>query len=277
MAQMHVMAGAGDKLDMPVIKTITLADLTEALRRGAEDFWAKPSHYFLLMLIYPVIGIVLTVWMNGFHTWPLLYPLIGGFALIGPIAALPLYEISRRRELGEEPSWRDAMSVIRSPAMGGIIAIGAMLFVLFTLWLTSAQALYESLFGSSPPQTFGAMFNQVFAEPGGMTLAIIGTAVGAAFALVVLCTSVIAFPLLLDRDVGAYVAVETSFRAVMHNRIPMLAWGLIVGVSVFVGALTLFVGLAVILPILGHATWHLYRATVDDASMIRTMPNGQRI
>lgn len=277
MAQMHVMAGAGDKLDLPVIKTITLADLTEALRRGAADFWAKPSHYFLLALIYPVIGIVLTVWMNGFHTWPLLYPLIGGFALIGPIAALPLYEISRRRELGEEPSWRDAIGVIHSPAMGSIIAIGAMLFVLFTLWLTSAQALYESLFGSSPPQTFGAMFNQVFAEPGGMTLAIIGTAVGAAFALVVLCTSVIAFPLLLDRDVGAYVAVETSFRAVMHNLIPMLAWGLIVGISVFVGALTLFVGLAVILPILGHATWHLYRATVDDASMIRTMPHGQRI
>ncbi|KQN73619.1 DUF2189 domain-containing protein [Devosia sp. Leaf64] len=276
MAQMHVMAGAGDKLDLPVIKTITLADLTEALRRGAADFWAKPSHYFLLALIYPVIGIVLTVWMNGFHTWPLLYPLIGGFALIGPIAALPLYEISRRRELGEEPSWRDAIGVIHSPAMGSIIAIGAMLFVLFTLWLTSAQALYENLFGASPPQTFGAMFNQVFAEPGGMTLAIIGTAVGAAFALVVLCTSVIAFPLLLDRDVGAYVAVETSFRAVMHNLIPMLAWGLIVGISVFVGALTLFVGLAVILPILGHATWHLYRATVDDASMIRTMPHGQR-
>ncbi|KQT48361.1 cytochrome C oxidase subunit I [Devosia sp. Leaf420] len=277
MAQMHVMAGAGDKLDLPVIKTITLADLTEALRRGAADFWAKPSHYFLLALIYPVIGIVLTVWMNGFHTWPLLYPLIGGFALIGPIAALPLYEISRRRELGEEPSWRDAIGVIHSPAMGSIIAIGAMLFVLFTLWLTSAQALYENLFGASPPQTFGAMFNQVFAEPGGMTLAIIGTAVGAAFALVVLCSSVIAFPLLLDRDVGAYVAVETSFRAVMHNLIPMLAWGLIVGISVFVGALTLFVGLAVILPILGHATWHLYRATVDDASMIRTMPYGQRI
>ncbi|MDV3252430.1 DUF2189 domain-containing protein [Devosia sp. BK] len=276
MAQMHVMAGAGDKLDLPVIKTITLADLTEALRRGAADFWAKPSHYFLLALIYPLIGIVLTVWMNGFHTWPLLYPLIGGFALIGPIAALPLYEISRRRELGEEPSWRDAIGVIHSPAMGSIIAIGAMLFVLFTLWLTSAQALYENLFGASPPQTFGAMFNQVFAEPGGMTLAIIGTAVGAAFALVVLCTSVIAFPLLLDRDVGAYVAVETSFRAVMHNLIPMLAWGLIVGISVFVGALTLFVGLAVILPILGHATWHLYRATVDDASMIRTMPHGQR-
>ncbi|KKB78775.1 cytochrome C oxidase subunit I [Devosia soli] len=275
MAHIHLIAGAGDKLDFPVIKTIHLNDLATALRRGAEDFWAKPSHYLLLMVIYPIVGIVLTVWMNGFHTWPLLYPLIGGFALIGPIAALPLYEISRRRERGEEPSWRDALSVLHSPAIGSIVVVGVMLFVLFTLWLTSAQALYEGLFGSSPPQTFGAMFSQVFAEPGGMTLAIVGTAIGAGFALIVLATTVVAFPLLLDRDVGAYVAVETSFRAVMHNFVPMLAWGLIVGISVFLGALTLFVGLAVILPILGHATWHLYRLTIADASMIRDMAHGK--
>lgn len=271
MANLHVMAGAGDKLDMPVVQTITLSDLGAALRDGAADFWAKPSHYLMLMLIYPIVGIGLTVWMNGFHTWPLLYPLVGGFALIGPVAALPLYEVSRQREIGREISWSEAMHVFRSPAMGSIFALGAMLFIVFTLWLTSAQSLYEALFGASPPQTFAGLFNQIFAEPGGLTLAIIGTAIGAIFALVVLFTSVIAFPLLLDRDVGAYVAVETSMRAVMHNLLPMLAWGIIVGASVFLGALTLFVGLAVILPILGHATWHLYRRVVAPASMIRTM------
>ena len=100
MARMHIMSGAGEKLDMPAIRQITLSDLGDVLRRGAADFWAKPSHYVLLMLIYPMIGIVLTVWMNGWHTWTLLYPLVGGFALIGPIAALPLYEVSRRLEMG---------------------------------------------------------------------------------------------------------------------------------------------------------------------------------
>jgi len=269
MAQMHVMSGVGNKLDMPVIEKIGISDLMLALRRGAEDFWAKPSHYFLLALIYPIVGIVLTVWMNGFYTWSLLYPLIGGFALLGPVAALPLYEISRRREMGEDPTWRDAMSIVRSPAMGSIVMVGAILFVLFTLWLTSAQALYETLFGSTPPQTFQGLMAQIFNEPGGMTLAIIGTVVGAGFALVVLCTTVVAFPLLLDRDVGAYVAVETSFRAVMRNPLPMFVWGLIVGLAVFLGALTLFVGLAVVLPILGHATWHLYRRVVAAASFIR--------
>lgn len=269
MSRMHIMAGAGDKLDLPVIHQITLADLGDALRRGAADFWAKPSHYVLLMLIYPTIGIVLTVWMNGWHAWTLLYPLVGGFALIGPVAALPLYEVSRRRERGEHPSWRDAMGVLRSPAMGSIVAVGTMLFVLFTLWLTSAQALYESLFGPSPPRTLLALVDQVLTQPGGMTLLAIGTGMGAIFALVVLCTTVIAFPLMLDRDVGAYVAVETSLRAVMYNRVPLFVWGVIVGAGIFLASLPLFVGLAVVLPIFGHATWHLYRKLVEPASLIR--------
>jgi len=272
MAHLHIMNGAGDKLDMPIIRTITISDLFTALRRGAADFWEKPSHYVLLILIYPIVGIVLATWMNGYQTWSLLYPLVGGFALVGPIAAIPLYEVSRRREQGLDTSWGEAMNVIRSPAIGSIFALGIMLLVLFTLWLTSAQTLYESLFGSSPPNTFNGLLAQIFNEPGGMTLLIGGSLLGAGFALVVLCTSVIAFPLLLDRDVGAYVAVETSLRAVMRNPIALLAWGVIVGLSVFVGSLLLFVGLAVVLPILGHATWHLYRLLVEPASHIRQAP-----
>jgi uncharacterized membrane protein len=273
MARMHIMAGVGDKLDMPAIRTISVGDLAGILRRGSADFWSKPSHYILLMLIYPVIGIVLTVWMEGFHTWPLLYPLVGGFALLGPIAALPLYEISRRREQGEDTSWSEALGAFRSPAMGSILAVGAMLLVLFTLWLASAQALYETLFGASTPRTLLGLLDQVFNAPGGLTLLAVGTGLGTLFALVVLCTTVIAFPLLLDRDVGAYVAIETSLRAVLYNRVPMLCWGLIVGAALFLGALPLFVGLAVALPILGHSTWHLYRAVVEPASVIRSPLN----
>jgi uncharacterized membrane protein len=271
MSNFHIIAGAGEKLDKPIIRSITIADLFDALRRGASDFWDKPSHYIMLVLIYPIIGIVLTVWMNGFHTWPLLYPLIGGFALIGPFAALGLYEISRRREQGLDTSWSHALDVFRSPAIGSIAAVGVMLFVLFTLWLTAAQALYESLFGSSPPQTLSALMGQVFGEPGGTTLLLVGSMLGALFALVTLCTSVIAFPLLLDRDVGAFVAIETSFRAVMANPVPMLMWGIIVGAGLFLGSIPLFVGLALIIPIFGHATWHLYRKVVEPASMIRGM------
>lgn len=271
MSNFHVLAGAGEKLDMPVIRTITIADLFDALRRGAADFWDKPSHYVMLTIIYPLVGIVLAVWASGYHTWPLLYPLVGGFALIGPFAAIGLYEISRRREQGLDTAWSHAFEVLKSPAIGSIAAIGVMLLVVFTLWLTAAQALYESVFGSSTPQTLTGLMSQIFTEPGGMTLLIVGTLMGAVFALFTLCTTVIAFPLLLDRDVGAFVAVETSFRAVMHNPVPMLVWGIIVGAGLFVGSIPLFVGLAVVLPIFGHATWHLYRKLVEPASAIRGM------
>ncbi|WEK04119.1 MAG: DUF2189 domain-containing protein [Candidatus Devosia phytovorans] len=269
MSNFHILAGAGDKLDMPVINQITLGDLGDALRKGLSDFAEKPSHYVMLVLIYPIIGIVLTVWMDGYHTWPLLYPLIGGFALIGPFAALGLYEISRRREQGLDTSWSHAFEVLRSPAIGSIAVVGVLLFALFTLWLTGAQALYESVFGSTTPDTLNGLMAQVFTQRGGMTLLLAGSLLGAAFALVTLCTTVIAFPLLLDRDVGAFVAVETSFRAVIANPIPMLAWGVIVGAGLFLGSLPLFVGLAVVIPIFGHATWHLYRKLVEPASMLR--------
>ena len=269
MAHFHVIAGTGDKLDLPIIRTITLADLVEVLRRGAADFWEHPSHYAMLAIIYPIIGIVLTVWMNGFHTWPLLYPLVGGFALIGPFAAIGLYEISRRREQGLDTSWRHAFGVLKSPAIGSILAVAALLLVVFTLWLTSAQALYESLFGAATPQTLDALLVQIFTEPGGITLLLVGTMLGGLFALVTLCTTVIAFPLLLDRDVGAFVAVETSIRVVLKNPLPLLAWGLLVGTGLLLGMLVLFVGLAIVIPIFGHATWHLYRALVEPASAIR--------
>lgn len=269
MANFHVISGMGDKLDMPIIRSITIADLFDALRKGAADFWERPSHYVMLVLIYPIVGIVLTVWMNGYYTWPLLYPLIGGFALVGPFAAIGLYEISRRREMGEDTSWKHAFEVLRSPAIGSIAAVAVMLLVVFTLWLTAAQALYESVFGPAPPMSLGGLIDQVFNTPGGMTLLISGNLLGALFALFTLCTTVIAFPLLLDRDVGAFVAVETSFRAVMKNPVPMLAWGVIVGAGLFLGSLPLFVGLAVVIPIFGHATWHLYRKVIEPASAIR--------
>ncbi len=271
MADFHVIAGHGERLDKPMVNTIGMADLFTCLKLGARDFWEKPSHYALVAIIYVIAGVVLTVWMNGYHTWPLLYPLVGGFALLGPLAALPLYEVSRRREAGLDTSWSEAFAVLRSPAMPGILAVGGLLFVLFTLWVTSAQALYESLFGSSTPRTLTALVSQVTTEPGGATLIIVGTMLGALFALAALGLSVVAFPLLLDRDVGAYVAVETSVRVFMRNPLPILAWGVIIGVGLFLAALPLFVGLAVVLPIFGHATWHLYRHTVDTASEIRGM------
>lgn len=262
MAQFHIIAGATEANVYPDVRRISVADVFAALRQGLDDFWEKPSHYVFLCLIYPVAGLVLARWTSGANLLPLLFPLMSGFALIGPFAALGLYEISRRRELGLDTSWRHALEVRHSPAIPSIVAVGVLLLALFIAWILTAQALHVNLFGPEAPMSIGSFMNQVFTTPEGMRMIILGNGIGFVFAVVVLCTSVIAFPLLLDRDVGALSAIVTSIKAVLANPIPMALWGLIVAAFLLVGFLTLFVGLAIFIPVLGHATWHLYRKVV---------------
>ncbi len=268
MSTYHVMADAHGIVQHPDIRKIRFTHIGKALKLGFDDFWQKPSHYIFICLIYPVAGIALMAWSSGANLLPLIYPLATGFALIGPVAAIGLYEISRRRELGLDTSWRHALDVRNSTALPSIIALGAMLVGLFIAWLVSAHLLYSSLLGSSAPTDISAFMNDVFHTPEGLQLAIVGTAMGFVFALTVLATTVISFPLLLDRDVGAISAVETSIRVTLTNPWPILAWGLIVALLLFVGSLPVFAGLAIVLPLLGHATWHLYRMAVapDTAS-----------
>ncbi|AZO15247.1 DUF2189 domain-containing protein [Mesorhizobium sp. M2A.F.Ca.ET.043.05.1.1] len=263
MAGFHVMTDAYGAHVQPTVRHISTADLWEALKLGAEDFWAKPSHYVFLCLIYPIVGLILTQWSSGSNAIQLVYPLMSGFALIGPFAAIGLYEISRRRELGMSSRWHHALDVRHSPALPSIAVIGILLFALFLLWLFTAQTLYTSLFGAEPPASVGAFVRDVLTTGKGWTLILVGNAVGFGFAAVVLGTTVVAFPLLLDRDVGAVAAIETSARVVMANPLTMALWGLTVAVLLVIGSIPLFAGLAVVMPILGHATWHLYRKVVE--------------
>ncbi|TGS14947.1 DUF2189 domain-containing protein [Mesorhizobium sp. M2E.F.Ca.ET.209.01.1.1] len=263
MAGFHVMTDAYGAHVQPTVRHISTADLWDALKLGAKDFWAKPSHYVFLCLIYPIVGLILTQWSSGSNAIQLVYPLMSGFALIGPFAAIGLYEISRRRELGMSSRWHHALDVRHSPALPSIAVIGILLFALFLLWLFTAQSLYTSLFGAEPPASVGAFVRDVLTTGKGWTLILVGNAVGFVFAVVVLATTVIAFPLLLDRDVGAVSAIETSARAVMANPLTMALWGLTVAVLLVIGSIPLFAGLAVVMPILGHATWHLYRKVVE--------------
>lgn len=265
MTNFHVIAGAQDRLERPSIRHIGISDLFDALRQGFEDFWAKPSHLLFLGLIYPIVGVFLAQWTSSGETFQLVYPLMSGFALIGPFAALGLYEISRRRELGMDTAWSHAFGVFKSPAIPAIAAVGAMLLALFLLWLFVADSIFASIYSDNRPATLTAFLADVLTTRRGWTLIVLGNLAGFVFALVALSTTVIAFPLLIDRDVGAAAAIETSARAVMANPIPMLAWGLIVAVALVIGSLPLFAGLAIVMPVLGHATWHLYRKVVEPA------------
>ncbi len=269
MAQFHVIAGRDQSAFYPEVKRIRMADVLEALRLGFNDFWAKPSHYVFLCLIYPLAGLLITYWSANANLLPLLFPLMSGFALVGPIAALPLYEMSRRREEGLDPSWRRALDVSHSPALPSILAGGACLFAVFIVWLLVAQNLYVHYFGPMPPESFSMLMNQVFSTEVGRSLIFAGCGIGLLFAIVVLCSTIVAFTMLRDQDCGAAAAIATSLRVVMRNPVESLLWAVIVTAMLVVGFATMFAGLAVAIPILGHATWHLYRKTVTHPATRR--------
>ena len=248
---------------LPAVRHIDLADLRDVLASGVSDFAAYRTDVIFLCIIYPVVGLVLASLAFGYGMVPLLFPLASGFALIGPVAAVGLYEMSRRREQGVRHHLGGR--VRRGPRAGVRRDLGAGSGVAGDLPALAGRRLWRSTMatlGPEPPVSIGAFLRDVFTTGPGWTLIVVGVGVGLLFALLVLTISVVSFPLLLDRDVGLYTAVATSVRAVLANPGPMAAWGLIVAGGLVIGSIPLFLGLIIVMPVLGHATWHLYRKLV---------------
>ncbi len=250
---------------MPTVRRIGFADLRAALSQGWADFLAIPTQLVFLCILYPIIGLVAARVAVGNNLLPLAFPLVAGFALVGPVLAIGLYELSRRREAGLPVSWLNAFDVLRNPALLSVAMLGGVLFLLFAAWLGVARAIYDLTIGGFVPLAAGDFIANIEASPHAWELLVLGNVAGFVFALVVLTVAVVSFPLLLDRNVSPMVAVQTSIRAVRTNPVTMLAWGFIVGVVLMLGCIPLFVGLAVAMPVLGHATWHLYRRVVAPA------------
>jgi uncharacterized membrane protein len=247
---------------MPGVRHLSVRDLREILRKGIEDFGACRTDVAFLCVFYPLIGILLAWIAFNRNLLPLLFPVMSGFALIGPVAAVGLYEMSRQREMGVEPDWAHAFAVWKSPSFGAILTLGLMLFGVFLVWILTANGIYYATMGPDYPTSIGAFLREVLTTGAGWTMIIVGCGVGALFAALVLATSVVSFPLLLDRDVGLPTAVITSMRVAAANPVPIAVWGLIVAGGLVLGSIPLFLGLIVVMPVLGHATWHLYRRTV---------------
>jgi uncharacterized membrane protein len=262
MTHLDMMVGSDASQALPMVRKIGMRDLKNALAKGVEDFRAIPTHVIFLSLIYPV-GALVVAQLTLNDLIHLFFPLAAGFALIGPVAALGLYKLSRRRELGLDLWWTHAFDVRYSRSIGGILALGALLVVIFLLWIAVAQAIYVATFGNAPPGSISDFLRQVFTTPGGWTLIVVGNGVGFLFAVVVFMISAVSFPLLLDRNVGAGVAIRTSVRVVLRNPVTMAVWGLIIAGLLAIGSLPLFIGLAVVMPVLGHSSWHLYRKVVE--------------
>lgn len=257
----HSVRGSRD-IALPTVRRIRTSDLRVVLMRGLADFEAYRSDVIFICLIYPLVGILLAWLSFGYHFLPLLFPLASGFALLGPVAAVGLYEMSRRREQGHRIGWIDAFGVVRSPGFGAILVLGLVLLAIFVLWMLAAAVIYQLTLGPEPPLSITAFARDVFTTSPGLRMIAVGVGVGFLFALLVLAISVVSFPLLLDRDVGLYGAVSTSIRAVAANPGPMAVWGLIVAGGLVIGMIPAFLGLIIVMPVLGHATWHLYRKVV---------------
>lgn len=262
MAFSHILVGAGTKPTHPVVRRISASDLMQALTRGHNDFAAMPSHAVFLCVIYPLLGLLLIAMTLGYST-PLAFPLAAGFALIGPLAAIGLYELSRRREAGLDCSVSHVLDLPHSPSLAAIMALGLLLMTIFLIWLAVAEAIYVANFGYAAPTSIPQFVDDLFNTSSGWNLIIMGTGVGFLFAALTLTISAVSFPLLLDRDVGAAVALLTSIRVVATNPVTMALWGLIVAALLLIGSVVFLLGLTVVIPVLGHATWHLYRKAVE--------------
>ena len=246
----------------PAIRRIGAADIRDALAQGLDDFAAFRTDVALICVIYPIVGLFLARLAFGYDMLPLVFPMASGFALIGPFAAVLLYEMSRRREQGLSASWADAFALVRSPAFGAVLALGLTLMGLFLLWLGAAWAIYALTLGPEPPASIMGFARDVLTTEHGWALIVIGVGVGFLFAVLALSISVVSFPLLIDRQVRLATAVHTSVKAVIANPAGMALWGFVVACGLVLGSIPIFLGLIVVMPVLGHATWHLYRKVV---------------
>jgi len=246
------------------VRTIALNDLWQSLKEGYDDFNATPAvGMFLTVLLFLLFALLLTLSLVGKNLHYLAFPIVAGFTLIGPVVSVGLFEMSRRREHGLDVSWRSTFDFVHSASFAPILALSLVMMLLYVAWLFSAEFLFFGLFGDDPPVSASDFVTQLVTTRRGAGLIVYGTLLGFIFAFIALAISVVAFPLLLDRPASAATAVAVSIRAVTSNLVVMAVWGLIVVVLLIAGAIVFLIGLAAVLPILGHATWHLYRKVVS--------------
>ena len=246
-----------------VVRKIGMKDLLQSLKEGYDDFVAKPSFGVFLTIFYPLFALLLTLFLIGENLLYLAFPVVAGLTLFGPVVSVGLFEMSRRRELGLDLRWSRAFDFVHTSAFVPILALSIAMMLLYLGWLFMAQFIYLGLFGADLPASVSEFVDEVLSTRRGGALIVYGNAVGFIFAFTALSVSVVAFPLLLDKPTSIVTAVSTSVKAVTSNMLVMATWGVIVVVLLAAGTILFLVGLAAVLPILGHATWHLYRKVVE--------------
>jgi uncharacterized membrane protein len=248
----------------PVVRAVTVSDIVEALAEGLRDFQSAPIYGLAFGALYAAGGILVVLSATALGASYLAYPLAAGFALIGPFIAVGLYEVSRRRETGEPLSWSAVIAAIVAQSRR---ELGWMAFVtvfIFVVWMYQIRLLIALMLGLKSFASLRDFLLVVTTTPEGWIFLIVGHLIGAALSLVLFSLTVVSFPLLLDRDLAFVTAMITSVRAVVASPGPMIGWAAVVVILTIVACLPAFLGLLVVMPVLGHATWHLYRRIVPS-------------
>lgn len=247
----------------PIIHRINADDLHWALRRGWDDFQAKRGDLIFVSFIYPLIGLITGAIALDSKLLPYLFPIVAGISILGPVVAAGFYEIARRRDEGDDTGWAHFLDPIRPGRRGGLIAITSMLIALFLAWLLIASVIYQATLGQLRPIGVGAFLRDLLTTSEGWTLIVVGNLAGGLIAALTLVLTVVSAPMVVDRPDEPELAVRTSIRAVAANPGAIARWGAIVAGLLILGTIPLFVGLAVVLPVLGYSTWHLYTRLVE--------------
>jgi len=242
---------------VPALGQVTPSLLKEALRRGWADMRRAPLLGAIFASVYVLLGLGMTwvtLWTG--HSYWLVFAAVG-FPLVGPFTAVGLYEVSRRLEHGMALQWRAIFGVVVNQSQRQLPSISAIIIFMFLFWFFIAHMIFAVFMGTMTLTNISTSF-EVYGTANGIMMLTVGTLVGAGFALLLFMITVVSLPMLLDREVDYVSAMIASFQLVQQNFFPMLLWALFIAVLTFVAMLPAFLGLFLVLPLLGHATWHLY-------------------
>ncbi|MEO0752390.1 MAG: DUF2189 domain-containing protein [Pseudomonadota bacterium] len=247
---------------VPKIRSITTDDVYAALKAGLSDFQRAPIYGLFFGAVFSVFGILMAVLLFYGDAGYWVLPLTAGFPLIGPFAAIGLYEVSRRLQAEEPLNWGGVLAAGFNSRSGQLpfFAVIAVFFLL--VWIVIARVVFAVTFGTASMTNVMTSI-EVFTTFEGLSMLVIGSVVGAALAGLLFSISVVGVPLLLDREIDVVTAMITSFKATVENRGAMILWAIIIAATVVVASLPLFLGMILVFPMLGHSAWHLYRAVIE--------------
>lgn len=247
---------------MPPVAVLGPADIRESLKLGMADFARAPRFGLLVGAMFALIGIVIVLALTSWDIPWMIYPFAIGFPLIGPFAASGLYEVSRRLETGQDVSWSIILAAVWAQRRRELSWMAFAMLFLFWVWMYQVRLLMALFLGRTSFSTLDRFFDVIFTTPQGWLFLAVGHVVGAALALILFATTVISIPLLMERDYDFVTAMITSVKTVVASPVTMLGWGVVVTLAVIAACGPFFIGLLVVLPVLGHATWHLYRRAI---------------